>query len=77
MQEVEVEIKLYIDECSRLRKQLEDVIRSKDTFADPQELQIIKAKFEERDAMIIQLQQANAEVQAALQQKELDNQQLA
>ena len=35
LQEVEVEIKVYIEECARLRKQLEDVIRSKDTFADP------------------------------------------
>lgn len=33
--EIEVEMKLYIDECARLRGQLEEVIRSKDTFADP------------------------------------------
>jgi hypothetical protein len=32
---MEVEMKLYIDECGRLRHQLEEVIRSKDTFADP------------------------------------------
>lgn len=33
--EVEVEIKVYMEECARLRHQLEEVIRSKDTFADP------------------------------------------
>ena len=33
--EIEVEMKLYMDECIRLRSQLEEVIRSKDTFADP------------------------------------------
>ena len=33
--EIEVEMKLYMDECGRLRQQLEEVIRSKDTFADP------------------------------------------
>ena len=43
--ETEVEIKLYQDECLRLRASLEEVIKSKDTFADPQELQIIEQKF--------------------------------
>ena len=40
--ETEIEIKLYMDECLRLRSQLEEVIKSKDTFADPQELKIIE-----------------------------------
>jgi len=43
--ESEVEIKLYMDECLRLRQSLEEVIKSKDTFADPQELRIIEQKF--------------------------------
>ena len=34
-QEIEIEVKLYMEECARLRHQLEEVIRSKDTFADP------------------------------------------
>lgn len=34
-QEIEVEVKMYIEECARLRQQLEEVIKSKDTFADP------------------------------------------
>ena len=33
--ETEVEIKLYMEECLRLRASLEEVIKSKDTFADP------------------------------------------
>jgi hypothetical protein len=45
LQELEVEVKLYMDECARLRHQLEEVIKSKDTFADPQELKIIEEKF--------------------------------
>lgn len=44
--ETEIEIKLYMDECIRLRSQLEEVIKSKDTFADPQELKIIEQKFQ-------------------------------
>lgn len=42
LQEVEVEIKTYIDECARLRQQLEEVMKSKDTFADPVELKTIQ-----------------------------------
>ena len=45
LQEIEVEVKMYMEECARLRHQLEEVIRSKDTFADPQELKIIEEKF--------------------------------
>lgn len=51
-QEIEVEVKMYMEECARLRHQLEEVIRSKDTFADPQELKIIEEKFQQRDAVI-------------------------
>jgi hypothetical protein len=43
--ETEMEIKMYMDECLRLRTSLEEVIKSKDTFADPQQLRIIEQKF--------------------------------
>ena len=43
--ELEVEMKMYMDECTRLRHQLEEVIKSKDTFADPEELKLIEEKF--------------------------------
>ena len=39
-------MKLYMDECARLRSQLEEVIRSKDTFADPQEVRMIEERFQ-------------------------------
>ena len=52
LQEIEVEVKVYMEECAHLRHQLEEVIRSKDTFADPQELKIIEEKFQQRDAVI-------------------------
>lgn len=55
LQEIEVEVKMYMDECARLRHQLEEVIRSKDTFADPQELKIIEEKFLQRDQIIGQV----------------------
>lgn len=42
---MEVEVKMYMDECVRIRQQLEEVIMSKDTFADPEELKMIEEKF--------------------------------
>lgn len=45
LQEIEVEIKMYMDECTRLRHNLEEVIKSKDTFADPQEMKMIEDRF--------------------------------
>ena len=62
-----------MEECVRLRHQLEEVIRSKDTFADPQELKIIEEKFQQRDAMITQMQQQNAELQEGLGKKDDEN----
>jgi hypothetical protein len=49
---MEVEMKLYVDECARLREQLEEVIRSKDTFADPQEVRAIEERFHQQDNAI-------------------------
>ena len=52
--ETEVEIKMLMDECVRLRSELEQVIKSKDTFADPQELKIIEGKFKQKDQLTFQ-----------------------
>ena len=52
LSEIEAEVKVYMEECARLRLQLEEVIKSKDTFADPQELKMIEEKFKQRDAVI-------------------------
>jgi uncharacterized protein YlxW (UPF0749 family) len=53
--EIEVEMKLYMDECARLRGQLEEVIRSKDTFADPQEVRMIEERFQQQELIIAEL----------------------
>ena len=66
-----------MDECSRLRQQLENVMRSKDTFADPIELKTIQEQFQERDKLINQMQQDNGELQAGHQIKDDENRQLA
>ena len=50
--EIEIEMKMYMDECTRLRHQLEEVIKSKDTFADPEELRAIEEKFQQQEILI-------------------------
>ena len=45
-------MKMYMDECTRLRGQLEEVIKSKATFADPEEIKIIEDKFQQQDQLI-------------------------
>lgn len=42
LNEIEIEMKIYVDECTRLRHQLEEVIKSRDTFADPEEMKLIE-----------------------------------
>lgn len=74
--ELEVETKMFSDECVRLRHQLEEVIRSKDTFADPEELKIIQGKFAQQDGIIIQLRSENTELANAYSKKEDENRQL-
>ena len=45
LHEFEVEMKMYVDECTRLRHMLEEVVRSKDPLADPEELANIEEHF--------------------------------
>ncbi len=74
--EIEVEMKLYMDECTRLRRQLEEVIKSKDTFADPEELRIIEEKFQQQDQLIQSLRNENQELALAYQKRDEESRQL-
>lgn len=76
LQEIEVEIKMYMDECTRLRHNLEEVIKSKDTFADPEEMKMIEERFQQQDIMIQSLKNENSELAMAYSRKEDENRQL-
>ena len=52
-------------------------MKSKDTFADPRELKIIKEEFRQRDTIIAQLQRQNQDLMAGLQKKDEECRQLA
>ena len=52
MNELEVEMKLYVDECTRLRHLLEEVIKSRDPLADPEEMARIEEQFNQQNFLI-------------------------
>lgn len=68
--EMEVEIRTYIDECQRLRTQLEEVIKSKDTFADPEELKMIEDRFHAQELVINGLRQENGDLLMTINRKD-------
>lgn len=53
--ELEAEVRAYTEECQRLRGQLEEVIKSKDTFADPDEIRLIEDRFQAQEQVIANL----------------------
>lgn len=59
-----------MDECTRLRGQLEEVIKSKDTFADPEEIKLIEDKFQQQEQIINGLRGDNNELAMAFQRRE-------
>ena len=44
--EVEIELRTYVDECTRLRHLLEEVLKSRDPLSDPAELANIESHFQ-------------------------------
>jgi hypothetical protein len=63
-------MKMYIDECTRLRHQLEEVIMSKDRFADPEEVKAIEEKFNQQDNLINNMKNENNDLVGAYNLKE-------
>lgn len=60
----------YMDECNRLRVQLEEVIRSKDTFADPEELKLIEDRFAGQEQVINGLRVENSALISTINNKD-------
>jgi hypothetical protein len=58
---MEIELRTYMEECTRLRQQLEEVIKSKDTFADPEELKLIESRFASQEQVIAGLRLENTQ----------------
>ena len=67
---MEIEVRSYMDECNRLRVQLEEVIRSKDTFADPEELKLIEDRFAGQEQVINGLRVENSALITTINNKD-------
>lgn len=67
---MEIELRSYMEECTRLRQQLEEVIKSKDTFADPEELKLIESRFAAQDQVINGLRLENTQFLSTIAAKD-------
>ena len=59
IQELEVEMKLYVDECTRLRHMLEESYKNS---MDPAEMQRLQEQFQIQDNYLVNLQNENQEL---------------
>lgn len=69
LKELTAEIKTYADECARLRAKLEEASRK---GPDTEDLEAMEGKVYQQNTMIKTLQQENAGLAAAVQQKEIE-----
>jgi paraquat-inducible protein B len=62
LEEFEIEMKLYVDECTRLKHMLEEVMRSKDPFSDPEQVQKIEQQFQMQNDLLEKVQEENRQL---------------
>lgn len=70
--ELEMEVKTYMDECNRLRGLARDIIKCKDPLMDPQQKSEIDKRFMEQTMIIEQLRNENANLENAFQDREME-----
>ena len=68
--ELDIELRSYMDECLRLRRLLEDTIKSKDPLINPDQAHQIEEQFNQQNVIIENLQIENQELTQAVNQKE-------
>ena len=72
MAEFDVEIKMYIDECTRLRHmitQMDEVIKAKDPINNPHTQAEIEGQFQEQQMVIQNFERENKELLGAYEQQ--------
>ena len=70
LSEMEAELKMYADECQRLRAQLEELVRSRDSFADPDQMNAIEQRFQQQEMLLAQLRNENTTLAMAFSSKD-------
>lgn len=68
--ELDIELRSYMDECLRLKHLLEDTVRSKDPLADPDQLSKIEEQFQQQNTVINNLHNENQELQNMIAHKD-------
>ena len=68
----QIELKAYMDECVRLRHVLEELVRSRDPLADPDEVARIEEQFQQQQALLDGVKKENFELAEAYAIKEED-----
>lgn len=68
--ELDIELRSYMDECLRLRHLLEDTVKSKDPLTDPDQVNKIEEQFQQQNDIINSMQNENQDLREILNQKE-------
>jgi hypothetical protein len=68
--ELDIELRSYMDECLRLRHLLEDTVKSKDPLTDPDQVNKIEEQFQQQNDIINNVQKENQELREIINQKE-------
>lgn len=70
IQELDLELRTYMDECMRLRHMLEENMRSRDPLADPQQMAEIENQFQQQQEMLQQMSTENQNMILIMQKKD-------
>jgi len=68
--ELDIELRSYMDECLRLRHLLEDTVKSKDPLTDPDQISKIEEQFQQQNEIIENLQRENQDMLQVIAQKD-------
>ena len=70
IQETEVEIKMFSDECTRLKHIIEEIVKQKSVGYTPQEVAAIEDKINQQAMLLKKIKQENTEMATVIQKKE-------
>jgi len=70
LQETEVEIKMFADECTRLKHIIEEIMKQKAAGYTPEDVALIEEKINQQDSMIHSIKQQNNEMSEVLKKKD-------
>ena len=70
LQETEVEIKMFSDECTRLKHIIEEIVKQRNAGYSPEDVAMIEDKIVQQEALIKIVKQENTEITEAVKKKD-------